>query len=208
MYCTLTLSFKFAANIFYKHFESDQSFRMNAITNETTIIPTTQQREAAVNYSNSYWKSLFDVASSYKQLPSIPDFTQSLRQVPSFAATRHKACPTQGPFLLTKGTLAWSTTEKHDCRDYSNLKENDDDVDLGFEYFNLPKAKTYEQSFLLGIKNASRCRIDQNHRWATWPGEEGELDGQGNFVTALTLAWAYILSSVWARVAGWRADVH
>lgn len=165
---------------------------------ENITPPSEKQREATVQYSQSLWQTISDAAGCLKKLPSFPDLTGNLRQVPSFAATHHKAYP-KGSLLIAKGSLTWSTTDKHGCMQYNDLIENDSDVSRGYEYFDIARTKVFEQGFVAGIKNAKPCVLDQNHKWKMWPGEVGESYDGNNFLAALTLAWAYILSSIWAE---------
>jgi hypothetical protein len=76
---------------------------------------------------------------------------------------------------------------------------------LKYDYFSLLKTKDMDKNFLLGIKNTTNCTISPNRRYIECAKEELDADFLDlNFLSALTLAWAYILSSLWIESQGGR----
>ncbi|EEQ28243.1 conserved hypothetical protein [Microsporum canis CBS 113480] len=177
---------------------------MNLLQSGGNIAPSKEQRELVVRRSSSLWLSLRE-ATSHQKPPTanIPDISQGLRQVPSFTETHHKTHATSTSiFLFAKGTVTWSTTDASGCAAPSSLGKTTEcsiSRPLEEDFSRLAETRELEQSFLLGIRDATPCSIDESHGLRRWPGSEGDYTEESNYVTVLALAWAYILSSLWVE---------
>ncbi|EGE01733.1 hypothetical protein TEQG_00777 [Trichophyton equinum CBS 127.97] len=159
------------------------------------------QREGLIiRRSSTLWQSLRDASFSKKQLPTIPEIDQALRQVPSFTKTCHRAHANSAKsFLFAKGAATWSTTDRSGCAAPASLGKSECNRPREDDFIRLAETKELEQNFLLGIRDATPCSIGGSHGLRRWPGSEGGTEEESNYMAVLTLAWAYVLSCVWAE---------
>ncbi|KAM5467861.1 hypothetical protein MauCBS54593_005139 [Microsporum audouinii] len=173
---------------------------MSLHQNEKNIVPSKEQRELVIRQSGGLWQSLRDATCDKKQFPTIPDINDALQQVPNFTRIHHRTHTTSDKHsLFAKGIATWSTTDGSGCAALSSLGKSECSRPLEDDFIRLAETRELEQSFLLGIRDATLCSIDESHGLRRWPGSEGGYTEESNYVAVLTLAWAYILSSLWVE---------
>ncbi|EZF33503.1 hypothetical protein H109_01547 [Trichophyton interdigitale MR816] len=170
---------------------------MSLVQREGDIVPLREHRELVIRRSSTLWQSLRDPSFSQKQLPTVPEIDQVLRQVPSFTKTCHRAHANSAKSF--KGAATWSTTDRSGCAAPASLGKSECNRPREDDFIRLAETKELEQNFLLGIWDATPCSIDGSHGLRRWPGSEGGTEEESNYVAVLTLAWAYVLSCVWAE---------
>ncbi|KAI9749689.1 MAG: hypothetical protein M4579_006779 [Chaenotheca gracillima] len=166
---------------------------------EEPVLLLREGRAAAVQRGTQYWRSLVEDASSRSGLPVTASLVGSLRQVPSFTSTRHHS-HTSGGLILAEGISTWSTASGEDgC--VCDFPLHVQDEELPEENAKPNMTKTLDQRLILGIQSATVCKVANDYASTACVGtEEGhEQPPSSNFITALTLAWAYILSACWAE---------
>lgn len=140
------------------------------------------------------WSSYANEASyqNWLQLGCI-QLRNILGRVPPFLAHRankkseslafkleHRGFRDRAPDLFISGRSRWRT--------------RDGDCDL--------RDKVISHQLLLGIQHSTKCDFAKDSRFADWPGlqDEGEGVVEGNHLSILAFAWAYILSASWVEM--------
>lgn len=160
---------------------------------DDAVRPTREDFGRILHDSYNQWSSYLRDANASPLLPSCClDLKQIVRRTPSFF----------GSNLLPEETRVGSTCveKKLGNEPHGLLASGQSAWAVSGERYHLDP-KTMSLNMLLAVRNPVTVRVSDLAPLANWPGVEG-LTGfnEGNYLTVLFLAWAYVLSVRWQEL--------
>ncbi|EZF75813.1 hypothetical protein H105_02761 [Trichophyton soudanense CBS 452.61] len=167
---------------------------MSCFQYERDIAPSVEERKKIIRQSKIHWDFLREMIAD-GPLGYVPDISRRLKSVPDYTHSRHtEYVDSSKQYVFGKGVVKWSTTDTWGCEAPDSLEESECNSSYNEDFMRLAESKMVAQDVLLGLRDVIPCNLDECHGLRGWIGNG---DGR-DYVAALTLAWAYILSSAWA----------